>query len=124
MVPNLCFACVDVRDVAALHLAALENKETAGQRILAAAETLWFKDIAQTLKDSAPSRKISTRVAPTVLIKLLGLFDPAIRGIIPQLGKPQPIDNARAKALLGRDLLSPREAAQEAGQFLIAEGLV
>ncbi len=124
MVPNLCFACVDVRDVAALHIAALKDDKTAGQRVLSAADSLWFKDISQVLKDSEPKRKISTRVAPTFAIKLLGLFDPAIRGIIPQLGKAQPINNARARALLGRDLLDPRDAVKEAGKYLIDEGLV
>lgn len=124
MVPNLCFAAVDVKDVAALHVKALETDSTAGQRIMAAAETLWFKDLAEALKESEPNRKIATRVAPTLLLRTMALFDPAIRGIIPQLGKPQPIDNARATALLGRDLKSPRVAAQESGKYLIGEGLV
>ncbi len=124
MVPKLAFATVHVKDVAALHLAALQDPSTSGQRILAVERELWFEDLARLLKEAFPKRKIPTRVAPDLLIRFLGFFDPAIKGILPQLGKPQPTDNARATALLGRPLLSAEDATVEAGKYLVDEGLV
>lgn len=124
MVPRLAFSSVHVKDIAALHVAALKNDETSGQRIMGVDKELWFEDIAKALKEAYPSRKIPTRVAPDLLIKFLGLFDPAIKGIVPQLGRSQPTDNARAKALLGRDLMDARAAAVEGADFILSEGLV
>jgi len=124
MVPRLAFASVHVKDIAALHLAALQNDTTAGQRIMGVESELWFEDIAKALKGAHPNRKIPTRVAPDILMKLLGLLDPAIKGITPQLGKPQPTDNSRAITLLGRPLKSAKAAAVEASDYLVNEGLV
>lgn len=124
MVPRLAFSCVHVKDVAALHIAALENDTTAGQRIMGVSGELWFEDIAKTLKADHPRRKIPTRVAPDFVIKALGLFDPAIKGIVPQLGVPQPTDNARAISVLGREMISAKKAASEGAQYLVDNALV
>ena len=123
MVPRLAFSSVHVKDIAALHLAALKNDETSGQRIMGVDQELWFEDIAKAIKEAHPNRKIPTRVAPDILIKFLGLFDPAIKGIVPQLGRRQPTDNSRAKALLGREFMDARAAAVEGAEFILAEGL-
>ena len=118
--PRLNFASVDVRDVAALHLAALEQPGTAGQRIMAASENLWFRDLALVIKDTLPDRKIVTREAPTWLLRLLALFDPSIRGILPDLDKTTPVNPARARAVLGRDLRDVRAAVADTARALAA----
>ncbi len=124
MVPRLCFPSVHVKDVAALHVAALTNDSTIGQRVMAVDGPLWFLDIAKALKTAYPKKRVPTRLAPDMIIRFLGLFDPAIKSIVPQLGKEQRTDNARARAILDRPLIEAKTAAIEAASFLVDEGLV
>lgn len=76
------------------------------------------------LANAYPNRRIATRRAPNLVVRFLGLFDPAIRSIVPQLGKRLDIDNARITALLGRPLNDPGDAALQSAAFLVKHGLV
>ena len=119
-VPQIGFRCVDVGDIAALHIAAMDQPQTVGQRILGADRFLWFGDMADLIAAAIPARKIVTRRAPNVLIRLLALFDGSLRGIVPNLGKRVEVSNERAKAVLGRDLRDVRESVVETAQWLAA----
>ncbi|MCC6735537.1 MAG: NAD-dependent epimerase/dehydratase family protein, partial [Bauldia sp.] len=46
---------VDVRDVAAAHVAAMEKPEAAGQRFIVADDFLWFSDIGRILGEAYPA---------------------------------------------------------------------
>lgn len=124
MVPQIGFTTVDVKDVAALHVKALTDDTSVGKRVMAVDQFLWFVDFAKLIKAEFSNRRIPTRVAPNVLIKVLGLFDPAIRGIIPQLGESQKSDNSRARAMLGRDFIDAKDSAVETARYLVDKGLV
>ncbi|MEM9584476.1 MAG: aldehyde reductase [Pseudomonadota bacterium] len=124
MVPNFGFAAVDVKDVAAMHISALKAPEAAGERILAVAGSLWFKDIAETLAAAYPDRKIPTRTAPSFLMRALGLFDPAVRSILPQLGQCPKISNEKAKTLLGMEFRSMDDAIRSSAAFLMSKKLL
>lgn len=124
MVPQIGFATVDVKDVARLHVQALEDDNTAGQRFLAVDRFLWFVDIAKAIKAAHPKRRVVTRVAPNFIVKVLGLFDPAIRGIIPDLGRHSPTDNSRARTLLGEEFLDVRESVVSTADYLIDNDLI
>jgi nucleoside-diphosphate-sugar epimerase len=51
-IPRLSLAVADVRDVAALHLAAMIAPEAAGERFIAAAgDGLWLADVARVLRE-------------------------------------------------------------------------
>ena len=52
MVPPMGLAIVDVRDVAEMHLRALQQPETAGKRYIASAGAMAFVDMARTLKSA------------------------------------------------------------------------
>ena len=122
MVPDLTFETVDVRDVARAHLAALERPETAGKRYICQSGPLPFVEMARIAKEVAPNRKVPTRQAPTWLMRVLALFDPAIRGILPVLGRRQAVSNARAREELGIDFIPPEDAARETFRALVALG--
>lgn len=124
MVPQIGFTSVDVKDVAALHVNALTNADCVGQRVMGVDQFVWFVEFAKVIKSEFPNRRIPTRVAPNVLIRLLGLFDPTVRGIIPQLGETQQSDKAKGRALLGRDFTNAKESAVETARYLIDKGLV
>ncbi|MGR3542397.1 MAG: NAD-dependent epimerase/dehydratase family protein [Hasllibacter sp.] len=122
MVPDLTFETVDVRDVSRAHLAALERPETAGKRYICQSGPLPFVEMARIAKEVAPDRRIPTRQAPNWLVRFLGLFDPAIRGILPVLGRRQAVSNARARDELGIAFIPVDEAARATFRALIERG--
>src|SRR6478672_697530 len=71
--PRLGFAYIDVRDVAALEVAALSAPEAGGQRLLAAGPFLWFSDVAKILRErlGEDARKVPTRTVPDILVRVL-----------------------------------------------------
>jgi len=123
MVPRLCFTLVDVRDVAEMHLRAVERPETAGKRYIAADSPLWFAEMAEVLRDTCPDRRIAKRVAPDLLMRMMGIFDPAIRQAVPMLGKLEQISNARARDEMGMSFTPARDSLAETARYLVSEGL-
>lgn len=120
MLPQIGFPVVDVRDVAEAHLRALQRPETAGQRIPMGEDFLWMAEMAAILKDSHPGRRITTRVAPAALLRLLALFDPALRGILPSLGWRWTVSDAPAQRLLDLTPRPAREAVLAAAAAVMA----
>lgn len=121
-VPRFGLPVVDVRDVAEAHLRALQTPASIGQRIIAAEESLWFQQIAQTLKQAYPERRIATMHAPTLALRLLALFDRDIRSILPSIGQNPQISNQRACSLLGMTFIPARAAILATAKVLIASG--
>jgi dihydroflavonol-4-reductase len=111
--PDLSFGVVDVRDVANLHLRAMIAPAARSERFLATAgDFVSVREIAGILKDGlgAAARKVSTRRLPSWLVRMAGLFDPQVRGILPELGKHKNASNEKARRLLGWTPRSPRDA--------------
>jgi dihydroflavonol-4-reductase len=118
-VPKLGFAIVDVRDVAEMHLRALQRPETAGKRYVSVAGSMWMADMAQVLHKAYPQRKIATRDAPYLLLRALALFDKDVRSILPRLGQLHPVSNARAVAEMGMTFITPEQALLDAADWLV-----
>lgn len=118
MLPRLGFACCDVGDVAEAHIRAMDTPEAAGRRHIIYDRFLWFGDMAQTVREAVPAAKPARRVAPDMVIRALGLFDPAIRGIVPQLGKVVRMDNRRMREVLGIEPRDARESIAETARWL------
>lgn len=121
MVPMLDFPVVDVRDVAEMHLRALERPEVAGMRILAVAGNMTMPAMAKELKRAHPQRRIATRVAPMFLLRVLALFDPQIKAILPAVGASHPMSNARARDVLQMRFISPEGALRASADWLLSE---
>ncbi|MEI7540924.1 MAG: aldehyde reductase [Actinomycetes bacterium] len=124
MLPDLKFALVDVRDVAQMHVEAIANDSTKGQRILASAGTKSFIEIAKLLKATYPKSKVKTGKAPTFLIRVLSLFDGSIKSILPQLGKPMNVNASKAHRLLGISFIPVELSLKESADFLIKNGFI
>ncbi len=122
--PNFGLPSVDVRDVAEMHLRALTHAGTVGERFIAAERFLWFTDIAATLKQAYPNRRIVTRQAPDFLLRLLGLFDKSIATILPQLGRRIEISSAKAQRIMGVTFIPAPDAVKASAAFLIDNKLV
>lgn len=124
MMPMLDFPVVDVRDVAEMHLRAVQRPETARRRFLAVAGNISMPAMAKVLKQAFPNRRIPTRVAPMVVLRFLALFDPQIRAILPNIGQSHPMSNARAREQMGMNFISPEGALRATGKWLIDTGEV
>lgn len=119
MLPELGFVVVDVRDVAEMHVRALERPEAAGERFIAASGSLWLTDWGKILKAAYPHRRIPTRTAPRWLLRGLALFDGEIRASLPILGFYPEAVNDKARRDLGIDFIPPREALLAAADWLV-----
>ncbi|MCX7287471.1 MAG: aldehyde reductase [Rhodobacterales bacterium] len=122
--PDLGFVAVDVRDVAEMHLRALLRPETAGKRYLAVAGSLSMIDMGQSLKAAYPTRRIPTRKAPMVLLRILSLFDAQIRAILPSIGHHVRVSNARAVKEMGMEFTAPKAALLASADWLARHGKV
>ena len=77
----------DVRDVAKIHVLALENEQANGQRIIVSTEKAHsFQEITKLLKTNG-FEKVGTNVAPNFMVKLLAHFNSEMKGMLPYVGK-------------------------------------
>ncbi|MDB5101723.1 MAG: nucleoside-diphosphate-sugar epimerase [Cyanobacteria bacterium RYN_339] len=125
--PKLTFGVVDVRDVADLHLRAMTDPAAKGERFLAVAgDFMTMRDIARVLKDrlGAAARRVPTRELPNWVVRLASLADPAVKQILPELGKPKNGTNAKARRVLGWAPRSNEEALVATAESLVRLGLL
>mmetsp|Transcript_32215 Transcript_32215/g.96932 ORF Transcript_32215/g.96932 Transcript_32215/m.96932 type:complete len:344 (-) Transcript_32215:265-1296(-) len=127
-VPKIFVPSVDVRDVAAAHVAALESSDAPGKRyILDSGAPLWMPEIAKLLKKEFGPRgfKVPTTPAPWALVALISLWDAGARAVRSSIGDDSTrYANDRAKALLGRGLVGPEASYVAMGESMISLGVV
>jgi dihydroflavonol-4-reductase len=86
MLPRAYSVMSDVRDVATIHVSALENEKANGKRFIVTSEKPHaIQVIAQILKSNGYD-KVSTRLAPTFLLKFIANFNSEIKGMLPFVG--------------------------------------
>jgi nucleoside-diphosphate-sugar epimerase len=125
--PRLYFGLVDVRDVADLHIRAMTHPAAKGERFLAVAgEFLSIREIAVVLKDrmGAPAKKVPTRQLPNWLVRIAALRDPAVKQILPELGKRKNATGEKAKRILGWAPRSSEESIVATAESLLRLGLL
>jgi nucleoside-diphosphate-sugar epimerase len=125
--PKLWFGAVDVRDVADLHLRAMVHPAAKGERFLAiAGDAFTMFDIAKILKSrfGEAAHRVPTRELPDFMVRLASLADPAIKVILPELGKRKNATAAKAMRLLGWSPRSREEAIAATAESLIQLGLL
>jgi dihydroflavonol-4-reductase len=82
-VPKCEYVMSDVRDIAKIHVRAMENDKSNGQRfIVTSAQPHSFVKIAEILKNNGYD-KASPKEAPTFLLKLLSNFNRDLKGMRP-----------------------------------------
>ncbi len=125
--PRLKFGAVDVRDVADLHLRAMTEATAKGERFLAVAGDFeWMVDLARMLKSrmGVAAKKVPTRELPNWLVRVAALREPAVKQIIPELGKEKNGTNKKAKRVLGWSPRSNEECVVATAESLVRLGLV
>lgn len=125
--PKLYFGIVDVRDVADLHVRAMTHPQAKGERFLAVTgEFISLREIAVVLKQhlGAAAAKVRTLQVPNWLIRLAALRDPAIKQILPELGKIKKGTGEKAVKLLGWSPRSREDAIVSTAESLLGLGLI
>jgi len=92
MLPVAHSVMSDVRDVAAIHVAALENEKANGKRFIVTTERPHaIQEIATILKSNG-YKKVSTKIAPTFLLKFMAKFNAEAKGMLPFIGNTTEAD--------------------------------
>lgn len=126
MAPDLGFPIVDIRDIADLHIKALEEPGLAGERFLGAGEFLKAIEVGAVLRARLgdKARKVPTKKMPDWLVSVLGLVNAEVRGIKSELGKVRHVDASHAKERLGWTMRAVEDTIAETGESLIQHGVV
>jgi dihydroflavonol-4-reductase len=97
MLPNAISVMSDVRDIAKIHVLALENNQAVGKRFIVTTEKSYgLKQLAVILKANGYS-KVSTTVAPDFLLKFMANFVAEVRGALPFIGITYDADISETK---------------------------
>ena len=120
------FSAVDVRDVAAAHLAAMIIPEAAGQRFACVNEQFWLYQAAEILKKhfSARGYKIPTMILPSWLVRVVAIFLPAARAVVNTIDRETFIDSTLIRKTLQWKPRSLEQTLVDMAESMIALKLV
>lgn len=124
-VPKVGVPLIDVRDCAAIHVAAMTAKEAGGRRLFATGQSLWFKDIAAILRDEYPQLTgLPKGEMPSFILRIMALFDDSIRVLLPELGTFHEADAAYVGSMTHVLPRPAKEAILAGAKSLIENGSV
>lgn len=122
---RIAFIVVDVRDVAAAHVAAMTSEAARGRRFPMGNGTFTLMEIAGILRKAMPERsgRMPRFEVPDWVVRLVANVDADVRGNLGELGVVKRADASDVRRLLGRDLIAAEDATIASAQTLIAQGL-
>lgn len=126
--PNMFVPIVDVRDVAAAHIAAMTAPAAAGERFLVTSgrPAIAMKQIGAILKDhfGEAAKRVPTRSIPNAVVRIAALFKTEFRSVAADLNYQKKVSGDKASRLLGLQPRDPEDAIIAAAQSMIAHSLV
>ncbi len=114
--PPLKMGIVDVRDVAKMHIAALENEESIGKRIIVTENTYWVKDVCKMLNDLG--HNAPTFSPPVFLVKFMANFDKTIKPIKSLLGIDLSFNTNPARSILNYDPIPVKQTIKDTSDYM------
>ena len=125
-IPDLNFAVVDVRDVAAAHVAAMTVPEAGGQRFICAVENRSMREMARVLDRHLGPRgfKVPTRNLPGVAMRVVALWDKTARLAVHGLGVRTDVDSTRIRSVLGWEPRGFEEMVEAMADSMVEYGVV
>ena len=126
MAPNLHLNISDVRDLARIHVAAMNAPSSEGKRHPAGFDPMSVHEIAETVAQAYPAlrSKLPLRSAPDWLVRIMGLFDGDIRANLNELGYRPRFDTVRAEGLMGRRHIAGAQSILDMTASILEPGLV
>ncbi|MFM5916618.1 MAG: NAD-dependent epimerase/dehydratase family protein [Novosphingobium sp.] len=127
--PDVGFSIVDLRDIANLHVLALEAPadKVCGDRFLGSSGRFFkFADMAAVLREKlgAKARKVPSRNMPDWAVYVLSWFMPPARQLLGELGRTRATSSARAQSVLGWKPRPPEDSIIDCANSLIEKGVV
>lgn len=122
--PRIPMTTIDVRDVAAAHVAAMTAPDAGGKRFPMGERTVFFIEAAKILRRRYPERRIPRLQMPDWMVRLYGLFDRDVGDNLGELGYIKNLDSSGAIGLLGRPLIAGPDAILATAESLVAHRLV
>ena len=116
-----------MRDVADLHLSAMTDPAAKGERFLAVTgDSMSMLDVAKVLKGrmGASAKRVPTKELPNWLVRIAAIRDPAIKVILPQLGRISSATSEKARRILGWTSRSNEESIVDTAESLLRLGLL
>jgi dihydroflavonol-4-reductase len=124
--PDIGFGVVDVRDLADLHVRALQAPGIAGERFIANGRFLKLREIADVLRAQLgpQAARVTTRNAPDWLVRLAAHFVPVAKAVVGELGSVRHQSPAHALAVLGWQTRPVEQSIVDTARSLLDLGLV
>lgn len=123
-VPRIGLQMVDVRDLADLHIAAMESADAAGRRFLAVAGFIWMREVAELLRaEFGDGRRGGVRELPDWLVRLAARLGPGMAELVPMLGRRYTYTTAAARSVLGWQPRPVRDTIVDTARSLVDFGL-
>lgn len=123
-VPRMKFGISDVRDVAEVHIRALQVPEAVGRRFITSTQTYWMREIAAMFGAQKPELKIPSREMPSCLVGCLALCSPNLKRMKNRVDVDYTIDNSPVSQVLGLKLTSEKKTILEMMDDMIQLGAV
>lgn len=120
--PRIGFPISDVRDVAVTHALAMVSPKAAGERFLSANGFLRLIEIGRMLAEVLPDLrwKVPKFELSNVAVRLISYVDRRLKAVLPDLGHPRHVSNAKTLSVLEQSFRSPQEAVRSAAASLRA----
>ncbi len=125
--PRIRTGVVDVRDVADLHLRAMTSPAAKGERFIAIADHyIPLSEFGNYLREALgpAAKRVPTRELPDWLLRLVSVFDPNTKQIVPELGSRKDVTGEKARRVLSWTPRSNREAVVASAESLMRFGMV
>lgn len=103
-IPNIPLNIVDVRDVADLHIRAMENPNAAGERFIATADgQITMPEMAAIIRQHYPQldNKVANKILPNWMVRVGSLFNQQAQESRLLLDVNRNVSNQKARKLLG-----------------------
>jgi dihydroflavonol-4-reductase len=110
MAPPMNLPMVDVRDVAMMHVAAIDLDAAKGQRFSATAGTATLMELADMIKAWDPQCKTPKRQAPAWLVRIMAVFMADMKPIAANLGRNLAVSGAKAEQTFGFSFIAVKDA--------------
>jgi nucleoside-diphosphate-sugar epimerase len=122
--PNAVYSVSDVRDLAELHILAMENPAADGQRFLAHGEDMSMPEMARVLKDQYPDRKIRTAVVPDFMVHIMAKAQPAMKVLNTMVGMKYKLNSTKARNVLGWNPRPAEQTVLDTAEYMINNGII
>ena len=122
--PKVIYPVGDVRDLARLHILAMESEKADGERFFGESEEMTMPEMANVLRAAYPDYKISKVVIPDFVISLMAHFNPAMKVLNTMTGLKYHRDQGKAKRLLGWNPRSAKETVKDQVAYLMKNNLM